>query len=176
VDNPYETDEERMETIERITKLPRPYIVSLAHLTYFPGTPLAEKAVREEIAKPDDYLYRYLLKVDDTYFNRLLSITPTVPRKIIKFLNKPVDERTRQQDVILKLIYPVFKRVVEPLVFLCVTARSLNYRVDWIVRTVIGNWKPSMARMVSKYLGKSDLEFDQRLNKAQKDMPELFKR
>jgi radical SAM superfamily enzyme YgiQ (UPF0313 family) len=176
VDNPYETDEERMETIERMTKLTSPYVVSLAHLTYFPGTPLAEKAVKEGIAKPDDYLYRYLLKVDDTYFNRLLSITPTAPQKIVEYLNKPVNERTWQQDVVLKVIYPVFKRLVDPFVFLSVTARSLNYRIDWIVRTVIGNWKPSMARMVSKYLGKGDLEFDQRLTRAQHDMPELFRK
>jgi hypothetical protein len=53
--------------------------------------------------------------------------------------------------------------------------RSLDYNINWIVRTILGNWKSTFARLVSKYLGKSDLEFDQRLTLAKKNMPELFK-
>jgi len=63
VDNPYETEEEQIETIDAIATLKKPYIVSLAHLTFFPGTSLAEKAVKDNIVTPDAYLFRYLLNL-----------------------------------------------------------------------------------------------------------------
>jgi anaerobic magnesium-protoporphyrin IX monomethyl ester cyclase len=175
VDNPYETEEEKMETIRAVATLKKPYIVSLAHLTFFPGTPLAEKAVKDNIVTPDAYLFRYLLNIDDTYLNRLLAITPCTPRFIVTYLNRPEARRRPLHIFILNILHFTVKRFVEPVVFLFITMRSLHYRINWIFRTILGNWKSTLARLVSKYLGKSDLEFDQRLTLAKKNMPELFR-
>ena len=175
VDNPYETEEEQIETIDAIATLKKPYIVSLAHLTFFPGTSLAEKAVKDNIVTPDAYLFRYLLNIDVTYLNKLLAITPCTPRFIIKFLNKPEAQRKPLHIFLLNILHFKVKRFIEPVVFLFITMRSLDYKFNWIARTILGNWKSTFARLVSKYLGKSDLEFDQRLTLAKKNMPELFK-
>ncbi|HDZ84206.1 MAG TPA: B12-binding domain-containing radical SAM protein, partial [Nitrospirae bacterium] len=88
VDNPYETEETEMETIDSMAKLKRPYAISLAHLTFFPGTPLAARAVRDNIADPEAYLYRYPVKIDMTYRNKLLYLAPYIPRSVVRFLNK----------------------------------------------------------------------------------------
>jgi radical SAM superfamily enzyme YgiQ (UPF0313 family) len=175
VDNPYETEEEMVETIDAVATLKKPYIVSLAHLTFFPGTPLAEKAVKDNIVTPDAYLFRYLLNIDETYLNKLLAITPSTPRFIIKYLNKPGAQRKPLHIILLNILHFAVKRFVEPVVLLFITMRSLDYKFNWIVRTILGNWKSTLARLVSKYLGKGDLEFDQRLTLAKKNMPELFK-
>ncbi len=174
VDNPYETEEDMMTTINAMASLKKPYICSLAHLTFYPGTPLAARAAKDSIVEPDAYLYRYLLQIDETYENKLLSVTPNMPRSIIRWLNRSGDIRKPHHDMTLKMIYFVVKRAIEPAVFLFITMRSLNYRPDWIYRTVMGNWKPTLSRMVSRYLGKSDLEFDQKLKIAKQRLPELF--
>ncbi len=174
VDNPYETEEERMETVSAMATLKKPYVASLAHLTFFPGTPLAEKAVKDHITAPDAYLFRYLLNIDDTYMNRLLAITPCTPRFVVRYLNRQETTRNASQMLLLNILFFMVKRFVEPAVFLFITARSLNYRIDWIFRTVLGNWRSTLSRLVSKYLGRSDLEFDRRLELAKKNMPELF--
>jgi radical SAM superfamily enzyme YgiQ (UPF0313 family) len=176
VDSPYETEEERMETIRAISTLRKPYIISLAHLTFFPGTPLAEKAIKDNIVTPDAYLFRYLLKVDETYTNKLLAITPCTPLFIITLLNKPEALRTSFNIFLLNGLYFVVKRFIEPVVFLFITMRSLDYRFNWIIRTILGNWKSTLTRLVSKYLGRGDLEFDQRLALAKKNMPDLFEK
>jgi radical SAM superfamily enzyme YgiQ (UPF0313 family) len=175
VDNPYETEEEKIETIDAIATLKKPYIASLAHLTFFPGTPLAVKAVEDNIVTPDSYLFRYLLNIDETYLNKLLAITSCTPRFIIKYLNKSEAQRKPLHIFLLSVLHFVVKRFIEPVVFLFITMRSLDYKINWIVRTILGNWKSTLARLVSRYLGKSDLEFDQRLMLAKKNMPELFK-
>jgi len=174
VDNPYEREEDRIETISALSSLKKPYVVSLAHLTFFPGTALAERAVNDRIVSPDAYLYRYLLNVNETYMNKLLSILPYLPGWIVKYLNKPEKQRKGIHITLLNVLSFTFKRSVEPLVFLFITSRALGYRIDWIFRTVLGNWRSTFARLISSYLGKGDLAYDQRLKLAKGEMPELF--
>jgi radical SAM superfamily enzyme YgiQ (UPF0313 family) len=175
VDNPYETEADMMQTVNAISSLKKPFILSLAHLTFFPGTPLADKAVRDNIVAPDAYLYRYLLRIDETYINRLLGITPYMPKAAVRFLNRVECRRTRINEICLGFLYFFIKRGIEPAVLLYIAARSLDYKLKWILRTVTGNWRATLARFTSRYLGKGDLEFDQRLEMAKKNMPELFK-
>jgi len=176
VDNPYETEEDMIETIDAMSTLKKPYIISLAHLTFFPGTPLTEKGIKDNIVTPDAYLYRYLLNIDETYFNKLLGITPSIPRFMVKYLNKPEKLRNSMHVFILNVLYFIVKRAIEPVIFLFITMRSLNYKPDWIIRTILGNWRSTLSRLVSRYLVRSDSEFDRRLALAKKNMPELFEK
>jgi radical SAM superfamily enzyme YgiQ (UPF0313 family) len=176
VDNPYETEQDQIETIKGLASLKKPYIISCAHLTFFPGTPLADRAVKDEIVSPDAYLYRYLLKVDDTYLNKLTGITPYIPSSLVRYFNKPEAVRAVHHERLLNCLAFIIKRSVEPVVFLFVTSRALNYRMDWIVRTILGNGRSTLARLVSSYLGRGDLEYDQKLTMAKQKMPELFEK
>jgi len=174
VDNPYEKEEDEIDTIESMSKLKKPYIISLAHLTFFPGTPLAEKAIADKIADPEAYLFRYLVKIDRTYLNKLLGITPYMPRFIIRHLNQPEIERGRFNEAIVNILDFTVKRSFEPAIFLFIMTRSLNYNLKWTVRTILGNWRAAISKLISNYLGKGDMEYDQRLTLARKKMPELF--
>ncbi len=175
VDNPYEKEEDEMETISSMSKLRRPYIISLAHLTFFPGTPLTKKAIEDKIADRDAYLYRYMVKINTTYRNKLLGLTPYVPRFLISYLNIPESSRGKPHSFIVNVLHFIVKRTVEPAVFLFIMSRSLNYNIMWTVRTVLGNWKSALSKLISNYLGKGDLEYDQKLALAKKNMPDLFK-
>ncbi|MBI5194920.1 MAG: hypothetical protein HZA10_01200, partial [Nitrospirae bacterium] len=55
-------------------------------------------------------------------------------------------------------------------------ARSLDYKPDWIIRTIEGNWRSAVSKFVSNYLGKNDLKYGKKLTYLRKTMPELFKR
>ena len=174
VDNPYETEDDKIETINAIAKLKRPYIISLAHLTFFPGAPLTERAIKENIADPDAYLFRYLVKIDNTYLNKLLGITPYIPRALMRFLNKPKASRNHIHGLLVNFFDFITERFVEPVVFLFIMTRALNYNPVWLIRTVLGNWRSAFSKLISNYLGKGDMEYDKKLASAKKDMPELF--
>jgi anaerobic magnesium-protoporphyrin IX monomethyl ester cyclase len=174
VDNPYEKEEDEIDTIESMSILKKPYIISLAHLTFFPGTPLAEKAIADKIADPEAYLFRYLVKIDRTYLNKLLGITPYMPRFIIRYLNQPEIKRGRFNETIVNILDFTVKRSFEPTIFLFIMTRSLNYNLKWTARTIMGNWRAAISKLISNYLGKGDMEYDQRLTQARKKMPELF--
>jgi radical SAM superfamily enzyme YgiQ (UPF0313 family) len=175
VDNPYETDEERMETIDDISRLKKPFALSLAHLTFFPGTPLAERAIKDNYTTPDAYLYRYIVKWDRTYLNNLLDITPYIPRALVNFLNKPESRRKFYHKILLGAMVMTVKRTVEPAVYFFITTRALDYNFSWTVRTVRGGWKSAVSRIIFNFLGKGDLTYDEKLASAKESMPALFK-
>jgi radical SAM superfamily enzyme YgiQ (UPF0313 family) len=47
LDNPYETDEDRIETINTLLEIPRPFYTVFMSLTFYPGTELFERVSRE---------------------------------------------------------------------------------------------------------------------------------
>lgn len=162
-DNPYENESDTMETIDAMSSLKKPYTISLAHLTFFPGTPLTERAIKDNIADPDAYLHRYMVDIDKTYFNKLLSMTPYIPRIVVKFLNRPEASRTALHRHSLSCLHFAVKRTVEPVIYLYLIMRSLDYSIIWTLRTIQGNWRSAVSKFVSNYLGKNDLKYGKKL-------------
>ncbi len=77
IDNPWEDDQDRIDTLKLLTQLPAPYRLCLLSLTVFPGTGLYQRAVAE--GKPMDVLndvYRKdIYNFSDTYMNRLFALS-----------------------------------------------------------------------------------------------------
>ncbi|MDP3296200.1 MAG: radical SAM protein [Thermodesulfovibrionia bacterium] len=176
VDNPYETEEDQMETIDSMARLKRPYAISLAHLTFFQGTPLTEKAVKDNIIDPEAYLTRYMVKIDKTYFNKLLYMTPYIPRIITRYLNKPKKSRKLLHLLLVNSLFFIVKRTIEPTVYFFITTRALNYNIAWTIRTVLGNWGSAISKLLYNYLGEKDLKYGERLALLKKTQPALFKK
>lgn len=174
VDNPYETEEDMMETIASMSRIRKPYTISLAHLTFFPGTPLTEKALKDSIIDPEAYLYRYMVNIDYTYLNKLLYLTPYLPSPLISILNKPASTRNLIHAVSTGLLFFLVKRTAEPFVYMFLITRSLNYNLRWTAKTVLGIWKSALSKFLFNFLCKGDIEFHKRLQLAKSEMPALF--
>ncbi|MBI5050287.1 MAG: B12-binding domain-containing radical SAM protein [Nitrospirae bacterium] len=176
VDNPYETEEDMMESIDAMSGIKKPYTTSLAHLTFYPGTPLTERALKDKIVDPEAYLYRYMIEIDSTYFNKLLNITPYIPRFIVRYLNRPEAVRKRLHIFLTNMLHFLVRRTIEPVVYMFLIARSLDYNPNWIIRTIEGNWRSAVSKFVSNYLGKNDLKYGKKLTAMRKSMPALFEK
>ncbi len=61
-------------------------------------------------------------------------------------------------------------------VFMFLITRSLDYNVKWTVKTVLGNWKSAIAKLLCNFLCKGDMDFDKQLELARKEMPALFEK
>lgn len=53
-DNPYENDDDRRETVDLLSRLPKPFYFNYFSLTYFPGVDLTERALRDGFIGPND--------------------------------------------------------------------------------------------------------------------------
>jgi radical SAM superfamily enzyme YgiQ (UPF0313 family) len=90
VDNPWETDDDRLETLRQLLLIPEPYILELFSLVAFPGTRLYDRAVSEGLLT-DDYAQVYLRdyhSVKRTYANALFRLFQVrhVPHWVIVLL------------------------------------------------------------------------------------------
>jgi len=76
LDNPWETEDDLIETLMFLSKLPTPYKLILYSLTFFPGTELYELAKKDGIVKDDlkDVYRKYFGACKKTYFNKLFFL------------------------------------------------------------------------------------------------------
>lgn len=76
-DNPWETEEDVIESIRLLQQLPKPYVMTVFSLTLLPGTPLYLKAKREGILKDEKSLIydKHFYNFDNrSNLNRILSL------------------------------------------------------------------------------------------------------
>jgi hypothetical protein len=105
VDNPFATEEMKLETAEFLLELPRPYSIYFYSLNFFPGTALTKKMLSEGIISPDQVegrankaWYQFRVSMDwprsdeDRFYLAIYSLASknAVPKKLIR---KLLDER-----------------------------------------------------------------------------------
>ncbi|MBK7977078.1 MAG: B12-binding domain-containing radical SAM protein [Deltaproteobacteria bacterium] len=108
LDNPWETDDDRVETMQLLQKLPRPFRIIFYSLTFFPGTDLYTRAKEEGIIQDDirDIYQKDYLRVNRTYMNGLAYLFGAfrIPKPIEKVLLSPAIVK-RKPDF---LFYPLW--------------------------------------------------------------------
>jgi radical SAM superfamily enzyme YgiQ (UPF0313 family) len=103
VDNPFETDEDKRQSLEFILKLSRPFHLRMYPLTYFPNTKLTKMALRSKLISEDQVESvaerthnKWFVTLDYPWSNRerfwisLFSLTSKgfMPKVLIKFCSQ----------------------------------------------------------------------------------------
>ena len=176
VDNPYETEEDQIQSVNAVLKLGRPFVLSLAHLTFMPGTQIREMALKDGIADVDSYLTRFLMNIDYTYFNKLLYISPYVPRSLARFLNRPERERNAFHSKLTSILFFIVKRTMEPGVYFFITTRGLKYNILLTIKSVLYIWRSALSIVLSNFLDEEDVKYDEKLKLFRKIKPALFEK
>jgi hypothetical protein len=93
LDNPWETEEEQMETLRMLLGIPKPFRLTLYSLTFFPGTELYERARGEGAGdqRPESGLPEELPGVETHLCQWLVSVVPLAVRAAVA--NRAADIR-----------------------------------------------------------------------------------
>lgn len=99
LDNPWETTEENLQTLELMLRLPRPFAINTYSLTFFPGTELYERAKREGLIgdKVHDIYAKSYKELRNTYVNRLFMFycLSQLPTWVLRLFMNPFVLATR---------------------------------------------------------------------------------
>jgi radical SAM superfamily enzyme YgiQ (UPF0313 family) len=128
--NPLETDEDRIEAINIMSGLKKPFIIHTLPFTFIPGTPLREMAEQAGISGLDRPEH-------DHYLDRLLLITPYIPRLLIRHLNRPAKDRGIHHALLLNILYILTRVIIKPLFDSFTIARSNHYNPSRTVRAIL---------------------------------------
>jgi radical SAM superfamily enzyme YgiQ (UPF0313 family) len=107
VDNPWETEEDRLETLNLLLEIPKPYKLNLFSLTFYPGTELHERAKAEGLIGDEDHeIYqKNFLVMKHTYINCLIRMLHCAPSWLIRLLMK---DQLRKRNLVF-LPYMIHK-------------------------------------------------------------------
>lgn len=83
LDNPYEVESDRLQTIDTLLRAPRPFQLQLFSLDYFPGTELRRRALADNLSIPALGSKIYT-KPEGTLMNHLVRMSATLPRKLVR--------------------------------------------------------------------------------------------
>jgi len=128
--NPLETEEDRLEAINIMSGLRRPFIIHTLPFTFIQGTPLGDMAEQAGMTGTDRPGY-------DHYLDRLLIVTPYIPRFLTHYLNRPVKTRGIHHRLLMNTLYLVTRAIVKPLLDSFIIARSNHYSPSRTVRAIL---------------------------------------
>jgi len=84
VDNPYELEEDTIETINVLNQIKKPFMVNMFSLTLFPGTDLHQQAVADKILiSGDEHLNKEDGMIKSSVLNKIIYLTPRLTRQKI---------------------------------------------------------------------------------------------
>lgn len=86
VDNPFETDADRIETIKTLVETPKPFMVRIFSLTFLPGTELHERAKNEKFEMEGEYLIKNFTYLQKKHINEITKLAPALNKKYINKL------------------------------------------------------------------------------------------
>jgi anaerobic magnesium-protoporphyrin IX monomethyl ester cyclase len=147
LDNPYETDEDVIDTINVLLQIPKPFILQLFSLCFYQGTELHERAVKDKI-KFSDPMTKNFLVYKPTYLNKIIRLIPLLPASFIRFMvtnrNSPFAEK------LLNIVYFCALILFEPLLWFRLFLRSINYDLFGAIRVLMTFSKVGFNRLITK--------------------------
>jgi radical SAM superfamily enzyme YgiQ (UPF0313 family) len=114
-DNPYETEQDSLETLNAALSIRKPFQFQLCSLTFYQGTELADKAMQDNISYQNPRK-KHQGVLSPSLQNKLVRMVPTYPPAIIRFLS-----RHRKSKIIgnfINLCNLINITILEPLSFL----------------------------------------------------------
>ena len=123
LDSPWDTDEDSIETLMFLSKLPTPFVLSVFSLVFFPGTDLYNKAKKEGLVKDDvnDIYRKHYQGCKNTYLNKLffllneyafvgIGISPIIMFILTHRITRKLHLHWFLRKV-LKLLFPFFRYI-----------------------------------------------------------------
>jgi radical SAM superfamily enzyme YgiQ (UPF0313 family) len=143
LDNPFETDDDRLQTVRAMIEMPRPAYVELFSLCLFPGTRLLQRAQREglpihDVRKKDMFVF------GRDRLNELIRMAAYLPPRwgtalVNLHVRKPQALQTR---LAMRLGHLLCTMLIEPLAYLRIIRMSRRGSLLGMLRTL-----PSLFRV-----------------------------
>jgi radical SAM superfamily enzyme YgiQ (UPF0313 family) len=149
LDNPYETEEDGMRTMDVLLRTPRPFQLDLFSLDFFPGTVLRSRALRDGLPLPAPGTKSYT-RPEPTMLNRYVRMTATLPPRVVRGL---LAVRATRAGRLLSMLFYAATLAGEPFVYLRLVFRSNDHRFLRSLRVVAAFAGTAVRKLYLRRLG-----------------------
>lgn len=120
LDNPYETEEDSLKTIDVLLRTARPFQISLFSLDFFPGTELLRGVIKDNIPIPKIGTKSYT-EPEPRMINRYIRMCATLPSGLVRLL---VHMRRSIPGKIIGICFYGLSLLLEPFMYVRLIYRS----------------------------------------------------
>ena len=149
LDNPYETEQDHLATIDLLLRTPHPFQFDLFSLDYFPGTELRRRALADGIPVPALGEKSYT-EPEPNMMNRYIRMTASLPPWLVGPL---VKARANPAGKLLGLAAYGLSMAVEPFVYLWLIFRSNDCSVARTARVVNAFYLTAIKKLLLRQQG-----------------------
>ena len=143
LDNPYETEEDVLKTIDVLLKIPKPYQLEVFSLMMYPGAEITKRAIKDNLDFID-YRDKRDRQISMNVLNELIQMVPTFPAALIRYC---VTHRKRKTTIIIVKICNTFNRnVLEPVSYIRLSYQATNYKLGFLIKQLTSAFKTVMLR------------------------------
>jgi radical SAM superfamily enzyme YgiQ (UPF0313 family) len=132
LDNPFETEEEHLATIDVLLRTPRPFQLDLFSLDYFPGTEIRKRALEEGIEVPELGTKSYT-EPEPAMINRYIRMSATLPPWLVRRL---VDGRHSTLGRTAGMAAYPLALLLEPFVYIRLIHRANDHRIPATLKVI----------------------------------------
>lgn len=112
LDNPFESEEDVLNTLEIILQIQKPYQFQLYSLCLYQGTEIHKRAKLNKISFNDPKHQDYRM-VSKNILNKLIHIVPTTPTPLVRYLIK--SKNLKSTKSVINLLYSLNKLIFIPI-------------------------------------------------------------
>ena len=145
LDNPYETEQDIIETINVILKIPKPFMLQLFSLCFYQGTEIHNRAIKEGLII-ENPLKKDYVKYKPTYLNKVIRLSPLLPRRLIKLLVKK--RKSQWAKILVDSIHLPSILILEPLIWFKLILISFDYNIFKTVSMIFSFYKTGFNKMI----------------------------
>ena len=149
LDNPYETEEDCLKTINVLLRTPRPFQLDIFSLDFFPGTDLRLKALSDGIQLPEIGT-KFLTQFQPTMNNRYIRMSAILPPSLIKLLLKI---RKKYIGKMAGLFFYYFSLALEPFSYVKMVHNSNDFNLFRTVKVVMAFSSNAVNKLLLRRLG-----------------------
>ena len=148
LDNPFEEDDDVLQTLRVLQQIPKPFQLQLFTLTFYQGTDIY-RMMQEKIGAKGDFTVQNYFNYRATYLNKLVRISPLITSKMMDYFIE--HRKNRFAKLLLSIFHFCIVTVIEPLSYFYLMLRGFNNKLILTIKIAIPTFKTKIGERLMSF-------------------------
>ena len=148
LDNPFEEDEDVIQTLRVLQQVPKPFQLQHFTLTFYKGTDIY-RMMQEKMGSKADFTVQNYFNYRPTYLNKLVRISPLITSSMMDYF---IEHRTNGlAKALLAISHFCIVSLVEPLSYFYLMLRGFNNQLALTIKIAIPTFKTKIGERLMSF-------------------------
>ena len=148
LDNPFEEEEDVVNTLRVLEKIPKLFQLQLFTLTFYKGTDLY-LMMKKKMGEEADLTIRNYFNYRPTFLNKLVRISPLISSRMMEYFVE--HRKTVVAKIVLALFHFVIIVLIEPISYFYLMLKGFNYKLPLTIRIALPTFKTKIRERLMRF-------------------------